>query len=54
MMSDYCLCGGFESAGRTPTPVSGAFAVVRPKFRWRPPTSAASPELRLKITEGLR
>ncbi|OUL09912.1 hypothetical protein B0533_00655 [Sedimentibacter sp. SX930] len=44
---------GLWPAGALP-PVNGAFAVVRSTFRWRPPMSEASPELRLKITEELR
>ncbi len=37
-----------------PAQVNGAFAVVRTTFRLRTPMSAASSELRLKITEEIR
>lgn len=37
-----------------PAPGKGAFAIVRTTFRLRTPMSAASSELRLKITEEPR
>ncbi len=57
MVFSACLVTFFAKVLRpaeAPAPGSDAFEVVWPTFRLRPPTSAASPELRLKVTEELR